>query len=134
MKEYWTIKNKKSGSWWCRSNYFTSQKHARESYSHRVHALEVAVSIINSCPDIEKDIVIVHVTVKTKPRGTTVGTWAWACEQMVNGFTVWKSAHQTRYWMNITGNMWQMSPEGIQKCAQITSEMIRATSWGRVNP
>lgn len=85
MKEYWTIKNKKSGSWWCRASCFTSQKHARGTYTHRVHALEAMISIIQDCPDIEKDVTLVRVTVKTKPRGAKVGTWAWACEQMLDG-------------------------------------------------
>lgn len=85
MKEYWTIKNKKSGTWWCRGDYFTSQKHTRGSYTCRVHALEAMISFINDFPDLEKDYVLVHVTVKTKPRGAKVGTWAWACEHMLAG-------------------------------------------------
>jgi len=131
MKEYWTIKNKKSGTWWCRSNYFTSQKHAKGSYSCRVHALEAMISIINDCPDLEKDLVLVHHTVKTKPRGAKVGTWAWACEQMATGSVVWKCAHQTRYYIDGYGNMLEFSPTS-PKPAIVTKQMIRATSWGRV--
>ena len=99
MKEYWTIKNK-NGTWWCRDNYFTSMKYYRDSYTHKIHALEAMVSIINEYPGMEKLMFLVHVTVKTKPRGAKVGTWAWACEQMLSGSVVWKSAHQTRYYLS----------------------------------
>ena len=133
MKEYWTIKNKKSGSWWCRASCFTSQKHARGTYTHRVHALEAMISIIQDCPDIEKDVTLVRVTVKTKPRGAKVGTWAWACEQMLSGSVVWKSAHQTRYYLSYDRELLEFTENvSAAKRATVTAQMMRSTSWGVV--
>lgn len=108
MKEYWTIKNKKSGSWWCRASCFTSQKHARGTYTHRVHALEAMISIIQDCPDIEKDVTLVRVTVKTKPRGAKVGTWAWACEQMLAKKWVKRGGMMRSYAMAQMGGVTQL--------------------------
>lgn len=129
MKEYWTIKNKKSGSWWCRASCFTSQKHARGTYTHRVHALEAMISIIQDCPDIEKDVTLVRVTVKTKPRGATVGTWAWACEQMLAGKEVRMAGSGRKYAIANGLIASHLDPYGWHTLPGVFTHMLRGTEW-----
>jgi hypothetical protein len=132
MKEYWTIKRVSTGGHLDRSQWFGKDRLQWVKFTSRSAVYSALVTFLDKYWDGGEKFIVVRHTVK--PHGAKVGTWAWACEQMVNGYTVWKSAHQTKYWVNITDTMWQMSPEGMQKHAQITIEMIRATSWGRVNP
>ena len=129
MKEYWTIKNKKSGSWWCRASCFTSQKHARGTYTHRVHALEAMISIIQDCPDIEKDVTLVRVTVKTKPRGAKVGTWAWACEQMLAGKEVRMAGSGRKYAIANGLIASHLDPYGWHTLPGVFTHMLRGTEW-----
>ena len=128
MKEYWTIKNK-NGTWWCRDNYFTSMKYYRGSYTHKIHALEAMVSIINECPGMEKLMFLVHVTVKTKPRGAKVGTWAWACEQMLAGKEVRMAGSGRKYAIANGLIASHLDPYGWHTLPGVFTHMLRGTEW-----
>lgn len=138
MKEYWTVRAKVDGQgpWRISDDGFLRMdnenwgqfKKRSDAYTAMAATTRVYENLGSGAKVTFK---LVHHTVKTKPRGAKVGTWAWACEQMATGSVVWKCAHQTRYYIDGYGNMLEFSPTS-PKPAIVTKQMIRATSWGRV--
>ena len=123
MKEYWTVKDKLSGER-LMSGGWTVNSTGWWKFDSRISALEKLVQLQKHYPTMRHIIVVYH-KLKTKPRGAKVGTWAWACEQMLSGSVVWKSAHQTRYYLSYDRELLSAA-----KRATVTAQMMRDTSWG----
>ena len=141
MKEYWTIRLSNTCGETVRlisgDGHQLSSKGMwgifKSAVSAKAALWTVRAREVEFCPESRNKFILCHHTVKAKPRGAKVGTWAWACEQMLSGSVVWKSAHQTRYYLSYDRELLEFTENvSAAKRATVTAQMMRDTSWGVV--
>ncbi len=130
MKEYWTIKNTMNGLHLEDESggiYSVRKAHWLKWESRSLALLKMAQLQILS--PSSKRLILVHHTVKTKPRGAKVGTWAWACEQMLAGKEVRMAGSGRKYAIANGLIASHLDPYGWHTLPGVFTHMLRGTEW-----
>lgn len=125
MKEYWTIKDKLSGER-LMSGGWTVNSTGWWKFDSRISALEKLVQLQKYYPTM-RHVIVVHHT--KKPRGAKVGTWAWACEQMLAGKEVRMAGSGRKYAIANGLIASHLDPYGWHTLPGVFTHMLRGTEW-----
>lgn len=137
MKEYWTIRLSNTCGETVRlisvdGHQFSSKGMwviFKSAVSAKAALWTVRAREVEFCPESRNKFILCHHTVKAKPRGAKVGTWAWACEQMLAGKEVRMAGSGRKYAIANGLIASHLDPYGWHTLPGVFTHMLRGTEW-----